>query len=208
MQPFPSSQTCASAVPALLQVNAADLLDVAAEINANCAAVAGRNSLLFLHPSLFQRRYLCQSAAMALFTGKARAHERTHEVKHQLRPDYARAQAENVHFVVLYSLVCGVDVVAHAGTNAPTLVGGNRHPDATAANQQSALAAAAYYFLCDRRRVVRVIVRLRRIMRAKIDDLVPQPAQFGDRGLVQRYAGMIRSHGNAHNYLICGAEGQ
>ena len=165
------------------------------------ASLTHCRSLLAAKPA-FQFGYFPQSPAMALFAGKACCHECAHKIEHQLRSDDASAQAEDIHVVVLHSLVRGVDVVAHSGANFRKLVCRDGNAHAAAADQECALAAAAGHFFGDGSGIVGIIVRFRRVMSAKIYNLVPEPAEFGNGRFVQRRAGVICSHSNAHVYLL------
>src|SRR5262245_36173868 len=86
----------------------------------SCSLDLGIDSLL-LH-----RLDLLQAPHVALAAVEARAEEGAHELARELRADDLRTEAQDVHVVVLYPLVCGICVVTHRGSYAGELAGGDR----------------------------------------------------------------------------------
>src|SRR5437868_15057976 len=76
---------------------------------------------------------LREPARMPRLVAEARVRERAHDLARDLLADDARADAEDVHVVVLDGLVRRVRVVAHARPDAGELVGRDADADAAPA---------------------------------------------------------------------------
>src|SRR5437870_8246472 len=84
--------------------------------------------------------------------------ERADELGGQLRADYLRADAEDIHVVVLDALVRGVGVVAYGRADARELARRNRSAHARAADEDPAHGLAAANRLADFAVLVRIVV--------------------------------------------------
>src|SRR5260370_236312 len=73
----------------------------------------------------FHRGDFFQPLDVTLAAAEARTEERAHEVDGEARPDHFGAETEDVHVVVLDTLVRRVDVVANRGADARDLAGGD-----------------------------------------------------------------------------------
>ena len=106
---------------------------------------------------------------MSFSLGEARAEECGDELLGERRAHDARAEAENVHRIVLDALVGGERVVAERGTNAVELVRRHRGADAAPADQHRALRPV----LANRHRhslgVVGIVVAGDQLLRAAVE---------------------------------------
>ena len=80
---------------------------------------------------------LVDTPAMARFRAEARAEEGPHALHGELDADDPRAEAQDVHVVVLDALARGVRVVADAGADAADLRRGDRGAHAAAADEDA-----------------------------------------------------------------------
>jgi hypothetical protein len=112
---------------------------------------------------LFKLPYLAEPPLIAFLRDKTRSNERIHQLQRQFITHDARAEAENVHVVVLHSLAGGVGVVTDAGANSADLVRRDRRADAAAADKDSALDIAVQDGLRDSERDVGIIYGFRAV---------------------------------------------
>src|SRR4029077_10137499 len=96
------------------------------------------------HP-LFHASDHLQSGGVTRLSVEACREKRAYEVGGETRPHDLRAEAEDVHVVVLDSLVRGVGVVTDRRTNAGDLARGDRGADAGAADENAALGLPGLY---------------------------------------------------------------
>lgn len=135
---------------------------------------------------------------MALFSGKTGSEKIANQIQRQLRPNDARTQAEDIHVVVLHTLVRRVTIVTQSGSNAGKFIGRYRGAYTAAANQHCALGLSIEDRAPGGLRIIGIVIGLGPIVRTAIDDFVPQTPQFGNHDLVQRNSGMVGSNGYFH----------
>src|SRR5947209_20208555 len=82
-----------------------------------------------------QCRDLGDPTSGSLRAREARREKVPQQLRRELRPDHARAEAKHVHVVVFDSLSRGEAVVTHRGANAGDLVGGDPRTNAAATDQ-------------------------------------------------------------------------
>src|SRR5882757_4475550 len=87
----------------------------------------------------FDRLYFGQAPHVALLIGEFRAEESFHQVLRQHYSHYAGTKHQHVDVVVLYALVRGISVVAHAGADAWNLVRRHAGAHSAAADEHAAL---------------------------------------------------------------------
>src|ERR1700730_534719 len=146
----------------------------------------------------FHRFNLFQSLYITLAAVESCPEERAHELDGEAGPDHLRAEAEDVHVVVLDALVRGVDVVTDRSADAAHLRGGNRSADAGAADKDAPLRPAALDRLPELPGLVRIIDPHRIRVRPEVDDLVSTGGQLLEHLLPQRHAAVIKSDANNH----------
>src|SRR5690349_14532482 len=95
---------------------------------------------------------------MPVLAGKLGGEKIRHEVARKFRADDTRPEHQDVHVVVLDSLVSGVSVVAHRCPDAAHLVRRYARAYAAAADEKPAVGPAGADNVADRFGVVRVIV--------------------------------------------------
>src|SRR6185369_17306148 len=100
---------------------------------------------------------LLQPGRVRLTALEARVQEGAHQVDGQCRADDLRAQAENVHVVVLDPLVRRVDVVAHGAADSVQLGYRNGSADTGAADEDSALGVSVLDQLSELSRLVGIV---------------------------------------------------
>jgi hypothetical protein len=83
-----------------------------------------------------------------------------------LLPDDPCAQAQDVHVVVLDALASRIGVMAHTGADTGNLVSRYCHANTATADQQSTFTTTTYDLSSDGGRVVGIVIRLGRVMRA------------------------------------------
>src|SRR3954468_55748 len=124
--------------------------------------------------------------------------ERADELAGQLRADHLRADAEDVHVVVLDALVRRVRVVADGGPDARELAGGDRGADAGAADEDPALRVTAADRIADLTRLVRVVDPRFGPIRAEVDGLVACANDLLEHALAQLHPAMVESDRDPH----------
>ncbi len=112
---------------------------------------------------------------MAFLAGERRRQEGSRDFLGQRGSHDAGPETQDVHVVVLNSLVGSVCIVAHGGSDAWNLVGGNQHASAAAAHQQAPLGPTVGEAGGHRLSRVRVVDRCGQ-MGAEIENLVPRRA--------------------------------
>jgi hypothetical protein len=98
--------------------------------------------------------------------------------------------------------MCGIRVATECRANAVEFVSRDRSADSTPANQYANLRGALLHRFGNLFRVVRIIVRNRTVVRAKVNQIVMGMAQFLDDSFIQRITAMIRSDYNSHFALF------
>lgn len=127
---------------------------------------------------------LCAQKGMNAFTGC-------------LYSDDSRAKNQDVHVVMLDSLVSGVAVVAQSGANAAHLVGGHAGSDAAAADEHASFGLTVKHGAADFFGVVGIVHGSDGVG-ADVEDLVALLFQGLDNGLFQIVPCMITTDGNEH----------
>lgn len=140
---------------------------------------------------------------MAFLPGEAGGQEYSHDIEHQFCSDYTGSKTQDIHVIVLNSLVRGVGVMAHAGTDTAYLVCRDRDADTAAAYQQPTITSSAHHLLRNRDGIVGVIIRLGRIMCSQVGDFVSKSAKFCNGDIVERNTSMVCAHSYLHFDLIC-----
>src|SRR5208282_4332523 len=102
---------------------------------------------------------LSHPAQMSWFVTDAGGQEGPHQFQCQFYANDPRSQAEDVHLVVLHSLVRRISVMTKRGADAANLVGRYRGAHAAAADENSALGPPCHYLRRDIGGAVRVVVR-------------------------------------------------
>ncbi len=114
---------------------------------------------------------------MTLFSVEACGQKRAHEVGGEARADHLRAEAEDVHVVVLDSLVRGVDVMTDGCPDTGDLARGDGGADAGAADENAALGLTILDGRAELGRLVGVVDPHRVGVGAEVYDLVPLLAE-------------------------------
>src|SRR5918998_810764 len=83
-----------------------------------------------------------EPAHVPLAAVERRAEEGANELRGEVGADHAGPEAEDVHVVVLDTLMRGIGVVTEAGSYSADLVGGDGGADARAADEDAALSLA------------------------------------------------------------------
>src|SRR5262245_39875590 len=141
---------------------------------------------------------LLQSTHVPLSSVELRFQKRSYQLTGQFFPDHSGADAEDVHVVVLDSLVRGVRVVADRGPDTSELAGRDRGADSRAADEDTAISAPVLDRLADLGRLVGVVdLRLRRV-RSEVDHLVSQSLDFLEHARAQLDPAVVERDRNSH----------
>ena len=92
----------------------------------------------------------------------------------------------------------GIGVAAERRANAVDFVCGDSGSDATTANNYSDLSSAILHGLAYLFSVVRIIVRNRAVMRAKVDQIVTRMTQLFNHPFIEWITSMICSNRYSH----------
>src|SRR5689334_14634286 len=115
---------------------------------------------------------LFQPTHVAFPAVEFRTKERANQLRCEGSADHLRADAEDVHVVVLDSLVRRVGVVADRSTDAGELAGGDRGPDPRAADEDTALRASRLDRLAQLAGLVGIVDARLGLEDAEVDGLV------------------------------------
>ena len=140
---------------------------------------------------------LGEPSRMPFFRRVPSAYKRLDQFVGQRNTDDPAAQNQDVHVIVLDTLVRGIDVVADGGAHALYLVRGDRSADTTAADQHSALGPTVGHRSSDRFGVIRIVDRCRRVG-PHVDDFVSIVAEQFGYFLLERKARVIGANHDAH----------
>jgi len=122
---------------------------------------------------------------------------RAHQIDRQPRPDDLRPNAHDVDVVVLDRLVCGVPIVTDRCADPRDLVGGDRCPHPSAADQHRPVGASLEYGLAHSLGDIWKVHR-RAIIRPVVGHLVTEiPDSADDHGL-ERKPRMISTDCDSH----------
>ena len=143
---------------------------------------------------------ISQSFHIALAAVEPCRDESRDEVARKRRPDDLRAEAENVHVVMLYALVRGIDVVADRRANPGKLAGGDRRSHAGAADEDPALGIASENGLADVTGLVRIVDPLGVRVGTQIDHRVP--FEHVEHGVTQMDAPMVECDRHLHVWTV------
>src|SRR5258708_4243703 len=145
----------------------------------------------------FQGFYFAQATHVAFFVCEFGAEERFYEILGQHWADDPRAEHQHIDVVVLHTLMRGIGIVTHAGTDTRQFVGGDAGADATAADEHAALG----FFVEDRAadRLGEIgIVRGVFVEGADVEHFVTQRAQQIAHGYFQLKSRVVRANHNFH----------
>src|SRR5689334_3298592 len=126
----------------------------------------------------FERSHLAQPADVTLGRGELGCQERIDQFLGDNRSHNPAADTEEVHIVVLDSLVSRVVVLNQAGPDPRNLVRTDRGADSTAAHSYTAFHLPGSNRLSERDDEVGIIVSRIQAERPHIDDLVPSLAEM------------------------------
>jgi len=148
----------------------------------------------------FDRENLVEAAGEAFLIGlKLGGHKSAGQLERQFGADDACAENQDVHIVVLDTLVGGISVVANAGANAGNFVGGDADSDAGAADEDAAGRGAGYdrlaYFLGKIGVIVEWLVRVR----PDIDQFVAGSGEMVAHLIFEGETGVIASNDEFHS---------
>src|SRR5579864_5335991 len=90
----------------------------------------------------FQGLNFIDSSHVALFVGEFCGEVSSYQVFSELHADHARAQHQDVHVVVLHTLMSGIGVVTDRGADALDFIGGHACADTAATDQHATVGIA------------------------------------------------------------------
>jgi hypothetical protein len=125
--------------------------------------------------ALFKDRNFLQALSVALLACEFGSEVSGDKFMRQCGTNHTSTEHENVHIVVLDSLMSRIRIVTETGTNARQFVGGHRRADAAAADQHTAVSVAIEENLADSLGIIGVIDRLRAVC-ADVHNLMAKPA--------------------------------
>ena len=135
---------------------------------------------------------------MTFFSVETCRKKRAHEIGGETRAYHLRAEADDIHVVVLDSLVRGVHVVADRCPDPGDRARGDRGADTGAADEHATLGLS----VLDRRAELgsfhRVVDPHCVVVGAEVDDLVSVVAQRLEDRVPEMDASVVERHGNFH----------
>src|SRR5260370_2937038 len=149
----------------------------------------------------FERSHLAQPADVAFFLGELGSQESIHQFSGDNKAHHPAADTEDVHIVVLDSLVSRVVVLNQPGADARNFVGTDRGPYPTAADRDAALHFPRSHSLGERDDEVGIVVAGIQAVCPHIDHLVPSLAKMGNQFFLQTKATVICGDSQAHLML-------
>src|SRR5216684_5460648 len=145
----------------------------------------------------FQGFYFAQATHVAFFVCEFCAEERFYEILGQHWADDPRAEHQHIDVVVLHTLMRGIGIVTHAGTDTGQFVGGDAGADATAADEHAALGLVVEDRAADRFREIGIVRRVL-VEGADVEHFVAQRAQQIARGYFQLKSRVVRANHDFH----------
>src|SRR3954451_12118465 len=141
---------------------------------------------------------LLKPADVALASVEPRRDERAHELGRELRADHFRAEAQNIHVVVLYALVRRIDVVTDGSPDSGDFRRCDRSADARPAYEHGPLGVAAPDRLADLARLVGIVDPRLRAVGAEIDALVAQCCELREDAFPQLHSAVVEGDRDLH----------
>ena len=155
-------------------------------------------------------QHLVETTGVAIGRSVAGSQKRLDDLEGQLRADDSATDAQDVHVVVLDTLVRGVGVVTDGRSDTGNLVGRDADAHATAADQDSSIGLAPHELARDGDCEIWVITAVFRVGSAidQLGDKGPKP--LGNRRF-QGETGVVAAEGESHldsfrHQLISGVE--
>lgn len=149
------------------------------------------------HSIPFDLQDFVQSSQMSLFTRELGVDEGSHEFYRDFFTNNACSQAQDVHVVVLDTLMGRINVVTDSGANSGNLVGSDTDSDTAAAQQNAAIRLTRHDYLTDSQCVVGIVDRAIRICTA-IDDRMARRLNDRHDPLLQRETAVITPQSDTH----------
>jgi hypothetical protein len=112
------------------------------------------------------------------------------------------AHADDVHVVVLNSLLGGEVIVNQPGADPGNLVRADRGTDPAPADREAALYLSGSDRAGERYNEVRIIITRIHFVRSKVDHVVPRLAKMSNQFLLQTKSTVISRNSNAHLRLL------
>src|SRR5215468_11507217 len=128
--------------------------------------------------SCFQRRHFAQTAQVSFRLTELSSEKRLHQIPSDCRSHRPAAHAQDVHVIVLDSLLGGEVIVDERRADTPNFVGAHRRANPAATDGHTAVHLSGDYGLCEWNYVVGIVVAFAQAMGAEIYDLVPRRAQL------------------------------
>jgi hypothetical protein len=142
--------------------------------------------------------HLPQSAQMPLGLAELGSEKCIDQVFGHSRSYGPSAHADEVHVVVLNSLLGGEVIVNQPGADPGNLVRADRGTDPAAADREAALYLPGSDCAGERYNEVRIIVTRIHAARSKIDHVVPGFAKMSNQFFLQTKSTVISRNSNAH----------
>jgi hypothetical protein len=149
-----------------------------------------------------ERSHLPQSAQMPLGLAELGCEKCIDQVFGHSRSYGPSTHADDVHVVVLNSLLGGEVIVNQRSANPGNLVRTDRGTDAAAADRDAALYVPGGDRAGERYNEVRIIVTRIYAVRSKIDHVVPGFAKMSNQFFLQTKSTVISRNSNAHITLL------
>jgi hypothetical protein len=124
--------------------------------------------------------------------------KRVNQLLSERTTDNPAAQAKDVHVVVFNALVRRIGIVAERRVDSRDFVGGDAGPYPAAADDDAALSAPIQHLAGDSFRIIRIIFRIGRVIRAQINHLVSCRTEIFHQLSFEGITSMIRTDGYFH----------
>jgi hypothetical protein len=139
---------------------------------------------------------------MTWCTAKFGAQKCLYEIPSNLWPDCSPTHTQDIHVVILDTLLGREMIVNETCANAFQFVGAHGGADTAAANRHAPVYFARSNCLRQRYYEIRVIVVSRKLVRSKINNLVPPGENSRDEFLLQREPAVIRGYADVHDSFL------
>jgi hypothetical protein len=150
----------------------------------------------------FERGHFAQPANVSFFVRELSREKRIHQISSGGGSHDSGTNTEDVHIVVLYTLMSRVMVVHQSSANPGNLIRTDRGAHSAAANRNSAFHFAAGNRLSERNDKVRIIVARIEVVGPHVNHFVPSFAKADDQRFLQAETTMIRCDSYAHLVLL------
>ena len=145
-----------------------------------------------------QERHLAKSPKVTRLLAVLGSEKGLDQIPSHAGADGASSHAEDVHVVVLDSLLGGEMIVDEAGTDSLGLIGADRGPHPAATDGNAALDLTGHDSEGQRRNEVGIVIVMTELVGTEVDDFVTGGLELGDQLFFQFKSAVIGCKSYAH----------